>query len=164
METVNYYLTNTDAKGHGTLKNGLFDIIFLGTAKRGWTHTTWTWGAAEAAGTTSLWAGKEKPPKKRPWNGAWVRFTPFWFLHFTNLPDCCDIDYAFGLDEEMILIGMATRRSSLTLTSGCIKAETTTDHRIAFQISIPERGVAFQHLLLSPTRMTGRLFCHWEHL
>lgn len=81
METVNYCLINTDAKGHVTLKNVHFYIIFLGTAKRGWTHTTWTWGAAEAAGTTSLWAGKEKPPKKRPWNGARVRF-----LHFRILP------------------------------------------------------------------------------
>lgn len=63
----------------------------------------------------------------------------------------------------MILIGMATRRSSLTRTSGCIKAATTTDSRIGFQISIPERGVAFQHLLPnSPTRTTGVLFCEGE--
>lgn len=68
-----------------------------------------------------------------------------------------------GLAEEMILIGMATRRSSLTLTSECIKAATTTDSRIGFQISIPERGVAFQHLLLnSPTHTTGGLFCEGE--
>lgn len=67
-----------------------------------------------------------------------------------------DFVYLTGLDEEMILTGMATRRSSLTLTSECIKAATTTDSRIGFQISIPERGVAFQHRLPnSPTRTTG---------
>lgn len=68
-----------------------------------------------------------------------------------------------GSDEEMILIGMATRRFSPTPTSECIQAAATTDSRTGFQISIPERGVAFQHLLPnSPTRTTGESFCEGE--
>lgn len=59
--------------------------------------------------------------------------------------------------EEMIHIGMATRRFSQSLTSVCTKAQTTTGSRTAFQISIPEREVAFQRLLPSSrTRMKGK--------
>lgn len=58
--------------------------------------------------------------------------------------------------EEMIHIGMATRRFSQSLMSVCTKAPTTTGSRTAFQISIPEREVAFQRLLPSSrTRMKG---------
>lgn len=58
--------------------------------------------------------------------------------------------------EEMIHIGMATRRFSQSLTSVCTKAPTTTGSRTAFQISIPEREAAFQRLLPSSrTRMKG---------
>lgn len=148
------------------LKNDIFFNVFLGKAKRGWTHITWTWGAAEAAGTTSLRAGKEKPPQKRPWNGARVWFFKKCNSDFSILSNFCRIEtYCVfdGLDEEMILIGMATRRSILSPTSECIKA--TVDSSIGFQISIPERGVAFQQQLLSiPTRTTGKLFeSGWLH-
>lgn len=87
-------------------------------------------------------------------------------LDFSILSNFCRIEtYCVfdGLDEEMILIGMATRRSILSPTSECIKA--TVDSSIGFQISIPERGVAFQQQLLSsPTRTTGKLFeSGWLH-
>lgn len=61
-----------------------------------------------------------------------------------------------GLDEEMIPIGMATRRSSRSPTSECIKAATTVDSN-GFPVSTPERGGAFQQPRRSrPTRMTGQ--------
>lgn len=66
---------------------------------------------------------------------------------------CCVFD---GLDEEMIPTGTATRRSSRSPTSECIKAATTVGSS-GFPVSIPERGAAFQQpRRSSPTRMTGK--------
>ncbi|TNM91122.1 hypothetical protein fugu_003411 [Takifugu bimaculatus] len=60
----------------------------------------------------------------------------------------------WSTDEEMIPIGTATRRSSRSPTSECIKAATTVDSS-GFPVSIPGRGVAFQQpRRSSPTRMT----------
>lgn len=63
-----------------------------------------------------------------------------------------------GLDEEMTPIGTATRRSSRSLTSECIKAATTVGSS-GFPVSTPERGAAFQQpRRSSTTRMTGKEF------